>query len=121
MSNSRFNIFSDIVIVRCSTSMVLTDKLLYFTFLNIDITFFAVLKKFSILGILSHTFPVKNQTNLVMMNIFLYQDHSFFLNPNTNFSLTLQRDAFAGACDFVALVKQLSCERYLICFAFRKL
>lgn len=36
------------------------------------------------------------------------------------FSLTLQRDAFAGACDFVALVKQLSCERYLICFAFRE-
>lgn len=63
-------------------------------------------------GIVSEFFS-KIQTNLVMIYIFLYQDY-LVPKPKTNFSLKSQRDALAWACNFVALVKQLSCERHLI-------
>lgn len=65
-------------------------------------------------GIVSEFFS-KIQTNLVMIYIFLYQDY-LVPKPKTNFSLKSQRDALAWACNFVALVKQLSCERHLIFF-----
>lgn len=65
-------------------------------------------------GIVSEFFS-KIQTNLVMIYIFLYQDY-LVPKPKTNFSLKSQRDALAWACNFVALLKQLSCERHLIFF-----
>lgn len=56
------------------------------------------------MGILSHTFPVKNQTNLVMMNIFLYQDHSFFKSQYKFFTHVATR-CFCGSLWFCSISK----------------